>query len=215
LARLANPGRGHMVALRESFHGRTLGSLSLTGHDAYRTPFEPLMPGVTFIDPNDVTALEGAVTEKTSAIFLEPVMGEGGIIPLTHEFLAAARKAADRTGAILIFDEIQCGFGRTGTFFAFEHSGVVPDIVTLAKPLGGGLPLGAVLTGPAIEGVVKPGHHGTTFGGNPVACHLGLAVLDEIAKSALLGRVAEQGQWLGGQLRALQARVPSLVEVRC
>src|SRR5947207_7170622 len=101
-ARLANPGRSEVVALQESFHGRTLGSLSLTGHDAYRTPFEPLVPGVTFIDPNDVAALEGAVTEKTSAIFLEPVMGEGGIIPLTHEFLAAARKAADRTGAILI-----------------------------------------------------------------------------------------------------------------
>ena len=150
-------------------------------------------------------ALHAAVDDTTCAIFLEPVMGEGGVVPLTHEFLAAARAAADRTGAILIFDEIQCGLGRTGTLFAFEQSGVVPDIVTLAKPLGGGLPLGAVLTGAAIEGVVKPGHHGTTFGGNPAASRLGLAVLEEIEKSALLGRVAEQGQWLGGQLRALQA----------
>jgi len=213
-ARLANPGRSEVVALRESFHGRTLGSLSLTGHDAYRTPFEPLVPGAIFIEPNDVAALEAAVTEKTSAIFLEPIMGEGGIIPLTAEFLAAARRAADRTGAILIFDEIQCGMGRTGTLFAFQQSGIVPDIVTLAKPLGGGLPLGAVLTGEAIEGLVKPGHHGTTFGGNPVACRLGLAVLDEIEKASLLPRVAECGQWFGDQLRALQARVPSIVDVR-
>jgi acetylornithine/N-succinyldiaminopimelate aminotransferase len=213
-ARLANPGKSGIVALRESFHGRTIGSLSLTGHDAYRTPFEPLVPGVTFIDPNDIAALHAAVDDTTCAIFLEPVMGEGGVVPLTHEFLAAARAAADRTGAILIFDEIQCGLGRTGKLFAFEQSGVVPDIVTLAKPLGGGLPLGAVLTGAAIEGVVKPGHHGTTFGGNPVACRMGLAVLEEIDKSALLDRVAETGAWFGGQLGALQARVPSIVDVR-
>ena len=213
-ARLANPGRSEVVALKESFHGRTIGSLSMTGHDAYRTPFEPLVPGVTFIEPNDVAALHAAVDANTCAIILEPVMGEGGIIPLTPEFLAAARSAADRTGAILIFDEIQCGLGRTGTLFAFEQSGVVPDIVTLAKPLGGGLPLGAVLTGEAIDGLVKPGHHGTTFGGNPVACRLGLAVLDEIKKSALLERVSSQGAWFGEQLLALQARVPSIVEVR-
>ena len=213
-ARLANPGRSGVVALRESFHGRTIGALSMTGHDAYRTPFEPLVPGVTFVEPNDIGALEAAVSEKTSAIFLEPVMGEGGVIPLTHDFLAAARRAADRTGAILIFDEIQCGLGRTGTLFAFQKSGVVPDMVTLAKPLGGGLPLGAVLTGPAIEGVVKPGHHGTTFGGNPVACRLGLAVLDEIRRSALLDRVNATGEWFGAELRALQSRTPSIVDVR-
>src|SRR6185369_4209617 len=113
------------------------------------------------------------------------------------EFLAAVRKAVDRIGAIFIFDEIQCGLGRFGTLFAFQQSGVVPDIVTLAKPLGGGLPLGAVLTGEAIEGVVKPGHHGTTFGGNPVACRLGLAVLEEIEDAALLPRIQTYGEWLG------------------
>src|SRR5213593_2470398 len=213
-ARLANPGKSEIVALEESFHGRTLGALSLTGHAAYRTPFEPLVPGVTFVQPNDIAALEAEVTEKTNAIVLEPVMGEGGVIPLTAEYLAAARRLANRFGAILIFDEIQCGLGRTGMMFAFQHSGVTPDIVTLAKPLGGGLPLGAVLTGEAIEGVVKPGHHGTTFGGNPIACRLGLAVLDEIQQSALLTRVATQGEWFGEQLRALQARVPSIVDVR-
>ena len=213
-ARLANPGRGEIVALEESFHGRTLGSLSMTGHEAYRTPFAPLVPGVTFIAPNDVAALEAAVTENTSAIVLEPVMGEGGIIPLTDEFLSAARRIADRSGAILIFDEIQCGLGRTGHLFAFQKSGIVPDIVTLAKPLGGGLPLGAVLTGEAIEGLVKPGHHGTTFGGNPIACRLGVAVLDEIHASHLLERVQSLGDWFGGELRKLQARVPAIVEVR-
>jgi len=213
-ARLANPGRAEIVALNESFHGRTMGSLAMTGHEAYRAPFEPLIPGVTFIEPNDIAALESAVSDKTCAIVLEPVMGEGGIIPLSHEFLAAARRVADRSGAILIFDEIQCGLGRTGKLFAFQHSGIVPDIVTLAKPLGGGLPLGAVITGAAIEGLVKPGHHGTTFGGNPVACRLGLAVLDEIEESSLLQRVNEIGGWLETQFRALQSRNASIVDVR-
>jgi acetylornithine/N-succinyldiaminopimelate aminotransferase len=213
-ARLANPGRSEIVALTESFHGRTLGSLSMTGHEAYRTPFAPLVPGVTFVDPNDIAALAAAVTEKTSAIFLEPIMGEGGIILLSDEFLVAARKIADRTGAILVFDEIQCGFGRTGTLFAFQQSGVMPDIVTLAKPLGGGLPLGCVLTGDAIEGVVKPGHHGTTFGGNPIACRLGIAVLEEIESSNLLERVRNTGAWFGRELQGLRSRHDSVVDVR-
>jgi len=213
-ARLANPGRSEVVALKESFHGRTLGALSLTGHDAYRTPFEPLVPGVTFVEPNDVAAIEAAIGPNTSAIFLEPVMGEGGVIPLSDEFLIAARRSATRHGAILIFDEIQCGLGRTGTLFAFQKSGVIPDIVTLAKPLGGGLPLGCVLTGEAIEGLVKPGHHGTTFGGNPVACRLGLAVLEEMEWAALLPRVNTFGEWFGRELAALKARVPSIVDVR-
>lgn len=213
-ARLANPGRSGLVALEESFHGRTFGSLSLTGHAAYRTPFEPLVPGVTFVAPNDIAALEAAVNDQTNAIVLEPVMGEGGVIPLTDEYLAAARQIADRHGALLIFDEIQCGLGRTGTLFAFQHSGIAPDILTLAKPLGGGLPLGAVLTGPAIEGVVKPGHHGTTFGGNPIACRLGIAVLDEIHHGRLLERVTQCGDWFGAELRKLQARMPMIVDVR-
>ena len=213
-ARLAAPGRTEIVALEESFHGRTLGSLSMTGHEAYRTPFAPLVPGVTFVAPNDVAALEAAVTEKTSAIVLEPIMGEGGIIPLSQEFLVAARRIADRKGALLIFDEIQCGMGRTGTLFAFQQFEVVPDIVTLAKPLGGGLPLGAVLTGPAIEGVVKPGHHGTTFGGNPVACRLGIAVLEEIRTSRLLEKVQATGAWFGEELAKLAAKNSSIVDIR-
>jgi predicted acetylornithine/succinylornithine family transaminase len=213
-ARLAAPGRTGIVALEESFHGRTLGALSMTGHAAYRTPFEPLVPGVTFVAPNDVAALDAAVTETTSAIILEPIMGEAGIIPLSAEYLIAARQIADRKGALLIFDEIQCGLGRTGTWFAFQHAGVVPDMVTLAKPLGGGLPLGAVLTGPAIDGVVKPGHHGTTFGGNPVACRLGIAVLAEIRAARLLDRIQSIGEWFHAELVSLASRMKPIVDVR-
>jgi acetylornithine/N-succinyldiaminopimelate aminotransferase len=210
-ARLAT-GRPKLIALEESFHGRTLGSLSLTGHEAYRTPFAPLIPGVTFVTPNDIDALEAAVDGETAAIVLEPVMGEGGIVPLSDDYLIAARKIADRRGALLILDEIQCGVGRTGHLFAFQKSGINPDIVTLAKPLGGGLPLGAVLTGPALEGVVRPGHHGTTFGGNPIACRLGAVVIEESER--LLGRVNSLGRWFGAEAAALMARHASIVDVR-
>jgi predicted acetylornithine/succinylornithine family transaminase len=207
-ARLATK-KTKLVALEESFHGRTLGSLSLTGHEAYRTPFEPLVPGVSFIAPNDIGALDEAVDHDTAAIFLEPVMGEGGIIPLSDEFLIAARRIADRKGALLILDEIQCGLGRTGFMFAFQKSGILPDIITLAKPLGGGLPLGAVLTGDAIEGVVKPGHHGTTFGGNPVACRLGAVVIEETEK--LLPQINALGAWFSAELAKL---THGIVEIR-
>ncbi|HEX4440764.1 MAG TPA: acetylornithine/succinylornithine family transaminase [Thermoanaerobaculia bacterium] len=213
-ARLRNPGREAIVALDESFHGRTLGALSVTGHAPYRQPFEPLLPGVRFVPPNDAAALESAVTDRTSAILLEPVMGEAGVIPLDDAYLRAARAAADRTGATLIFDEIQCGIGRTGTLFAFERSGVRPDVLTLAKPIGGGLPLGAVLLSAAFDGLLAPGQHGTTFGGNPIACSLGLAVLDEIEEKNLLARVAETGEWLGRRLRTLARRTPAVVAVR-
>lgn len=207
-ARLATK-KANVVALNESFHGRTLGSLSMTGHEAYRAPFGPLVPGVAFVEPNDVAALEAAVDANTAAIFLEPVMGEGGVIPLSDEFLIAARRVADLHGALVVFDEIQCGLGRTGHMFAFQKSGVVPDIVTLAKPLGGGLPLGAVLTGPALEGVVKPGHHGTTFGGNPVACRLGAVVFDETSK--LLPQINALGAWFSLELKKITTGV---VDVR-
>jgi len=205
-ARLATK-KTNLVALQESFHGRTLGALSLTGHDAYREPFAPLVPGVTFVAPNDIAALEQVVDANTAAIFLEPVMGEGGIIPLTDEYLIAARRIADKHGALLVLDEIQCGLGRTGYLFAFQKSGIVPDIVTLAKPLGGGLPLGAVLTGAALEGVVKPGHHGTTFGGNPIACRLGVVVLEETQR--LLPQINALGEWFENEAKKL-----AVVEVR-
>lgn len=213
-ARLKNPGRPEVVALLESFHGRTLGALSLTGHAAYRRPFRPLVPHVRFVPPNDVAALRKAVSRKTAAIFLEPVLGEGGIIPLNHAYLQTARQIADAAGALLVFDEIQCGLGRTGKLFAFQHSGVKPDMLTLAKPLGGGLPLGALVAGPALNGPVKPGHHGTTFGGNPLACRLGLVVLEEIERRKLLPRIQKLGRWLKRELGQLKRRCPAVVEVR-
>lgn len=213
-ARLASAGRSKLVALDNSFHGRTVGAVSLTGNPPYREPFEPLLPGVTFVPANDVEALRAAVDGTTSAVFLEPIQGEGGIVPLSPEFLRAARELCDATGAVLVFDEIQCGLGRTGKLFAFQWAGVTPDVVTLAKPLGGGLPLGAVLLNERIASLVKPGHHGTTFGGNPVACRLGLAVLDELVEGGLVAKVEETGAWFGKKLAALKKRCPAVLEVR-
>ncbi|MBK6403697.1 MAG: aminotransferase class III-fold pyridoxal phosphate-dependent enzyme [Holophagales bacterium] len=213
-ARLATPGRSGLVALDNSFHGRTAGAVSITGNAAYREPFLPLLPGVTFVAPNDVEALKAAVDGTTSAVFLEPIQGKGGSFRSRPSSSARPASAADTTGAVLVFDEIQCGLGRTGHLFAFQASGVVPDVVTMAKPLGGGLPLGAVLTGPRMDGLVKPGHHGTTFGGNPVACRLGLAVLDELVEGGLVARVADTGEWFGKKLAALKRRNKAVVDVR-
>lgn len=213
-SRLATPGRFGVVALEEGFHGRTMGAISITGHEPYRVPFEPMVPGASFVPPNDVSALEAAVTEKTSAVVLEPILGEAGVIPLTRNFVTAARAAADRVGAVLFLDEVQCGLGRTGSLFVFSALGVVPDVVTLAKPLGGGLPLGAVLLGPRFDGLVKPGMHGTTFGGNPVACRLGLEFLAEVEEKGLLGKVASTGSWFGRRLKKLKRRCGAVVDVR-
>lgn len=214
IARRKNPGRSKVVALSESFHGRTFGALSITGHEGYRTPFAPLVPGAEFVPANDVAALEAAVTPETSAIFLEPVLGEAGILPLTKEFLAAARRLADATGAVLVFDEIQCGLGRTGHMFAFQESGVVPDMVTLAKPLGGGLPLGAVVGGPSVGDLLTPGQHGTTFGGNGLACRLGWELLSEIEEKGLVEKNAALGAWFGKKLSKLAKKGPHVLAVR-
>ncbi len=215
LTRLATPGRSRMVALEGGFHGRTMGALALTGNEAYRKPFEPLVGTTVFLPPNDVTALNAAVTPDTSAIFLEPILGEGGIVPLTPEYVLAARAAADRVGAALVFDEIQSGLGRTGHLFVFQELGVTPDLVLLAKPLGGGLPLGAVLVGPRIAALVKPGQHGTTFGGNPVACRLGLETLDEIVEGGLLAKNRESGAWFEKKLKTAKRRSKgAIVDVR-
>jgi predicted acetylornithine/succinylornithine family transaminase len=213
-ARIRNPGRSKIVALQGGFHGRTLGALSVTGSKGYRDPFEPLVPGAHFVEPEDAVSLRAVAGSDTSAIILEPILGEGGVVPLSAGFLRAARELCDRSGAVLIFDEIQCGLGRTGSLFAFQESGVTPDIVTLAKPLGGGLPLGALIAGPALEGVVKPGHHGSTFGGNPVACRLGIAVLDEVSKPSTLARVKRIGDLLGSGLSGIAGRVGAVKEVR-
>jgi acetylornithine/N-succinyldiaminopimelate aminotransferase len=178
-------GRSGAVALEGSFHGRTLGALSVTGQPAKRTAFEPLVPGVTFTPPNDIDALVAAVTDQTGCILLEPVLGEGGVLPLEREFLGTARALADETGALLIFDEVQTGVGRTGTFFAFGQLDVRPDAATLAKGLANGLPIGCLLVSDDRAEAFEPGDHASTFGGNPVACAAAVAVCETISDDLL------------------------------
>jgi acetylornithine/N-succinyldiaminopimelate aminotransferase len=208
LARKARRG-GNIVVAEQAFHGRTYGALSATPQESKQEPFAPLVPGFVVV-PKDPAALEAAVDEDTAAVLLEPVQGETGINVLSDELLRAARAACDRTGAALIFDEIQCGMGRTGTLWAYERSGVTPDAMTVAKALGGGMPIGALITGPRLADVLQPGDHGSTFAGGPVVAAAGLAVLDVVDDEALLVRVGE----LGERLAAGLAELPGVREVR-
>jgi len=194
-----------VIALEQSFHGRTTGALAVTGQPAKRAAFEPLLDCVRFVPPNDVFALQTAMSGDVGLILLEPVLGEGGVIPLEPEFVAAARKL----DAVLAFDEVQTGVGRTGTFFAFEQLGVKPDLVTLAKGLANGLPIGCLLVADEAAGAFAPGDHGSTFGGNPVACAAALAV-EETIDGALLANVRANG----GRLQAGLASLPHVVDVR-
>jgi acetylornithine aminotransferase len=194
--RIQGPGRPVLVAAERSFHGRTLGSLALTGKDSIRTPFGPYGFEVRFVPYGDVGALRAAAGSDVAAVFLEPGLGESGVIPAPAGYLAAAREACDQAGALLVLDEIQSGIGRTGAWFAHQTAGVRPDVLTLAKGLGGGLPIGACIgLGPAGSGFSQ-GDHGSTFGGNPVACAAALAVLDVIERDGLLAHVTEVGQHL-------------------
>jgi acetylornithine/N-succinyldiaminopimelate aminotransferase len=208
LARKARRG-GKIVVAEQAFHGRTYGALSATPQESKQEPFAPLVPGFVVV-PKDPAALDAAVDEDTAAVLLEPVQGETGIHVLSDELLRTARAACDRTGAALIFDEIQCGLGRTGTLWAQEHSGVTPDAMTVAKALGGGMPIGALITGPRLADVFEPGDHGSTFAGGPVVAAAGLAVLDVVDDDVLLARVGE----LGERLAAGLAELPGVREVR-
>ncbi len=189
-------GRPGIVAAEGAFHGRTMGALALTGQPAKRAPFEPMPPGVAHIPYGDVAALDGAVTTDTAAVFLEPIMGEAGVIVPPPGYLRAAREITAARGALLVLDEVQTGIGRTGAWFAHRAEGVVPDVVTLAKGLGGGLPIGACIGVGAAAGLLEPGQHGTTFGGNPVCCAAALAVLTTIAADGLLEHVTLVGKTL-------------------
>jgi acetylornithine/N-succinyldiaminopimelate aminotransferase len=208
VARKAKP-QGTIVSVHRGFHGRTYGSLSATPQESKQAPFAPLVPGFVAVEPS-VEAIAAAVDERTAAVLLEPVQGESGVYELGDDVLRAARAACDEHGAALIFDEVQCGLGRTGTLWAYEHAGVVPDAMTVAKALGGGLPIGALVTGPRLADVFAPGDHGSTFAGGPVQCAAGLAVLDVIDDEDLLARVRE----LGERLRHALAELPGVVEVR-
>jgi acetylornithine/N-succinyldiaminopimelate aminotransferase len=197
-------GRLEIIAADGSFHGRTMGALSITGQPAKRAPFEPLLPGVRFVPYGDTPALQAAVTSDTAAVFLEPTLGEGGVVPPPAGYLRAARQACDAAGALLVLDEVQ-SVGRTGSWYAHQAEGIVPDVVTLAKGLAGGLPIGACIgLGPA-AGLLQPGDHGSTFGGNPVVCAAALAVIDVVEAEGLIAQAAEVGEQLATGLRGCGA----------
>jgi acetylornithine/N-succinyldiaminopimelate aminotransferase len=212
--RSGTTGKCNVVALAGSFHGRTFGALSLTGQDKYRQPFEPMLPGVTFVPLNDVEALRQSVDDSTCAIVLEPVQGEGGIRECSPEFLREARSAADLHCAVLIFDEIQCGLGRTGSMFAFQQAGVTPDVVVVAKPIAAGLPLGAFIAREELAGAISAGQHGTTFGGGPLTCRVALEYLSIMEQEDLLARVTRVGAYLHEQLQSVGKRSAVVREVR-
>jgi acetylornithine/N-succinyldiaminopimelate aminotransferase len=202
------------LAIENSFHGRTFGSVSTTYKAKYREPFAPTVPGVEFVCFNDVADLRAKFSNEVCAILLEPIQGEGGIRPLSAEFLKAARDLTHSTGALLIADEIQSGLGRTGKWFAYQHYGIQPDITTLAKPLAGGLPLGAMLCTEAVSHAIHPGMHGSTFGGGPLACAVAIAVIDEMKRTNLLEHVNTVGKYFKQGFITLQAKHPSIVDVR-
>jgi acetylornithine/N-succinyldiaminopimelate aminotransferase len=219
LARLAGHRAGgeakcRLVALEGSYHGRTFGALSLTGQDKHRKGFEPLLEEVTFVKQNDLEGLRSAINDNTCAIVLEPIFGEGGIHECSVEFLQECRALADRHRAALIFDEIQCGLGRTGTIFAFQSFGVTPDIVAIAKPIAAGLPLGAFIAKEEFASAISPGQHGTTFGGGPLACRVALEFLAIVEEEKLLENVNKVGAYLQQQLKEVVEKRSAAVGVR-
>lgn len=207
-----NQPKWRILALENSFHGRTFGSLATTGQPKYQAPFAPLMPGVVFVRFNDVESLTKEFDASICAVCLETIQGEGGIRPVSQEFLHAARQLTRKSGALLILDEIQCGLGRTGRHFAYQHYGFVPDVVTVAKPLAAGLPLGAVLTSNQVASCIHPGMHGTTFGGGPLACSVAIEFLRQ--EQALLPHVRKVGGYFRRELEALAAVHSAVLEVR-
>jgi len=212
--RVGGAAKSQLIALEGSYHGRSFGSMSVTGQDKYRKGFEPLLEDVTFVPRNDVEALRAAVNDNTCAIVLEPIFGEGGIYECSVEFLKECRTLSDRHHAALIFDEIQCGLGRTGTIFAFQTFGVTPDIVAIAKPIAAGIPLGAFLVKEDFASAISAGQHGTTFGGGPLACRVALEYLAIVEEEKLLENVTAVGSYLQQQLKGLTERYEVAREVR-
>jgi acetylornithine/N-succinyldiaminopimelate aminotransferase len=208
--RVGGEAKSQLVGLQGSYHGRTFGAMSLTGQDKYRKGFEPLLEDVKFVPRDDLEALRAAVNDNTCAVVLEPIFGEGGIHECLVEFLKECRVLADRHRAALIFDEIQCGLGRTGTMFAFQSFGVTPDIVAIAKPIAAGLPLGAFLAKEEFASAISVGQHGTTFGGGPLACRVALEYLAIVEEEKLLENVARVGQYLQEELKSLVGKSAAL-----
>jgi len=202
------------VAFTGSFHGRSFGALSVTAKEKYRSPFVPLVPGVRFVPYNDLTAAQAAISSQTCAVIVEPVQGEGGIHLATPEFLQGLRAACDAHNALLIFDEVQCGLGRTGYLWAHEPYGVTPDLMALAKPLGGGLPMGATLLTERVARVIAVGDHGSTFAASPLVCAVANVVFAKLSAPEFLSSIREKGQYLSERLAELQTRHPGIIEVR-
>jgi acetylornithine/N-succinyldiaminopimelate aminotransferase len=202
------------LAIENSFHGRTMGAVSTTHKEKYREPFQPLVPGVDFVRFNDVDHLRASFSNEVCAILIEPIQGEGGIRPVSQEFFATARELTQSTGALLIADEIQSGLGRTGKWCAYQQFGIQPDVTTLAKPLAGGLPLGAMLCTEEASRAMHPGLHGTTFGGGPLACAVAMAVIDAIEQGEILVHLQHTGAYFKRQLNDLAAKHESVTEVR-
>ncbi len=208
-------GRFEVVSFDKSFHGRTMGALTVTGQEKYRLGFEPLLPGVKTVPWGDISALEQAMTERTAAVLIEPIQGEGGVRMAPPGFLKAVRETTQRHGCLMLLDEVQTGVGRTGTLWAYEQEGIVPDAMAIAKGIGGGLPLGALLTTEALGAALSFGTHGSTFGGNPVACAAGSVVVDIVSDPAFLARVKAMGEHLMGRMNQLMRTHRKLVvEVR-
>ncbi len=219
LARKVAKDRGkgdcyEIVTMRRSFHGRTLAAMSATGQEKIHRGFEPLVPGFRYIPFNDISAAKEVITAKTCAVMVEPVQGEGGVHPADPAFLAALRELCDAQGALLIFDEVQCGMGRTGKLFAYEHTRTTPDIMTLAKSLAGGVPIGATLATETVAQSFAPGTHASTFGGNPLACAAGTAVMETLLADGFLEGVQARARHFEARLRELQARHASIRALR-
>ncbi len=208
------PQKTTLIALENSFHGRTMGALALTAQDKYRKGFDPMLEGVRFVPRNDIAALQAAMDDTVCGIVLEPIQGEGGIYETSREFLQACRQLADQHHAALVFDEIQCGMGRTGRLFAFEHFGVVPDVVCIAKPMAAGFPMGAFLSKDWLAQHITPGRHGTTFGGGPLACRIALEYLAILEDENLLERVQRVGGYLTNKLQELVGKFSIATEAR-
>lgn len=201
-----------IVAFRQSFHGRTMAAVSVTGQGKYSEGFGPMLSGVKFADFNDLSSVESVISERTAGIIVEPVQGEGGVIPAEGEFLKGLREIADSVDAVLIFDEVQTGIGRTGKLFAYQHYGVEPDVMTLAKALGNGVPIGAIVANEKAADVLKPGLHASTFGGNPLSTAAGIAVMEEVLKPGFLEEVEEKGSYLKKRLEEIVEEFPNLLD---
>ena len=209
-----HPERYEIIAMNDSFHGRTMGALTATGQPKYKKGLDPLLPGVVHVDFNDFDALKKTVNEKTAGIMLEPIQAEGGIIPVNEEYLKKVRKLCDDNDILLIYDEVQCGMGRLGHLFAYQYYGVKPDMVSLAKGIAGGVPMGAMLATDKVAECFAPGDHAATFGGNPLAAAAACFIFDQLTETDLLDNVRKQGEYLTKKLMELKDRLPVVTDVR-